>query len=817
MPSATVILHNLRTNHEYRIVTGSTGGFRFPNLALDSYELRVTASGFRDSVQTIALHSSSAVHFNVAMGVAASSQQVTVSAQPALPENIPLQHHQLSSEALSHFAIQPQATGMSKTLVNTIAGVADDANGQLDPLGEEGDSTFLVDGQPITNQQSRLLSNQTSLDAVQSMEVLTGIPPAEYGDRTTLVVKVSTPSGLDIDKPIVTLSAGYSSFGTSTGRASLTAGGKRWGNFLSLSGFNTGRFLDTPEFYPIDAHGNAESFFDRLDLRRAENDRFQLNLGLARSWFQVPNTFDSLALGQNQREQLRSFNIAPGYTHTFAGDRVLSANAWVHQQQTQYYPSSNFLADQPATFSESNRLTDAGIRLDYSFIHGRHSAKMGAQFQHHFLSEKFALGLTDPLFNAVCVDADQNPVVAPGVTGPELCSAVNLGPNPAFVPGLLPFDLTRNGHLFDFRGGTDIKQEAFYLQDMINLGKLTLMLGTRIDNYNGLIGNTRVQPRTNLSYLIERTGTVLRAGYGRTFVSPINENLVIASSAGTEGLAQTVFGANQEPIRPGSRTEFDLGFEQSLGGRAVVTANYVWRSTRPAYDTDVLFNTPLVFPTQWRKSKIDGVTVRVTLPEYRGLSAYSVLGHLRARFFGPETGGILFDTDPTPAPFRIDQDQAFEQTTYVQYQFRPRWPWLAFTWRYDSGLVNDSVPDYATALGLTADQQAAIGLFCGTTFATLSDPIRSCPDPHRGALRAVIPADGTLDRDKNPPRLSPRHVFDLGLGCDSIFHGDRYKMGAKLTVVNLANKQALYNFLSEFSGTHFIFPRSYTAEISVTF
>jgi hypothetical protein len=87
-------------------------------------------------------------------------------------------------------------------------------------------------------------------------------------------------------------------------------------------------------------------------------------------------------------------------------------------------------------------------------------------------------------------------------------------------------------------------------------------------------------------------------------------------------------------------------------------------------------------------------------------------------------------------------------------------PWIAFTWRYDSGLVAGSVPDYATALTLTADQQAAIGLFCGGTVAAPTFPITSCGLSNRGTTRLVIPADGTEDDVANPPRIAPRHLFD---------------------------------------------------------
>jgi len=33
----------------------------------------------------------------------------------------------------------------------------------------------------------------------------------------------------------------------------------------------------------------------------------------------------------------------------------------------------------------------------------------------------------------------------------------------------------------------------------------------------------------------------------------------------------------------------------------------------------------------------------------------------------------------------------------------------------------------------------------------------------------------------------------------------------------VANKQALYNFLSTFSGTHFVTPRAYQVQVGVTF
>lgn len=143
---------------------------------------------------------------------------------------------------------------------------------------------------------------------------------------------------------------------------------------------------------------------------------------------------------------------------------------------------------------------------------------------------------------------------------------------------------------------------------------------------------------------------------------------------------------------------------------------------------------------------------------------------------------------------------------------------MGFHWRYESGLVAGAVPDFATALPFDGDQQAAIGLFCGSTFAIPTSPILSCPTgtPH-GATRVTIPADGTENDDKNPARIAPRNLFDLAVGEDNLLHGDRYKWSLRFTVINLTNKEALYNFLSTFNGTHFVSPRAETVELGFHF
>ena len=66
-------------------------------------------------------------------------------------------------------------------------------------------------------------------------------------------------------------------------------------------------------------------------------------------------------------------------------------------------------------------------------------------------------------------------------------------------------------------------------------------------------------------------------------------------------------------------------------------------------------------------------------------------------------------------------------------------------------------------------------------------------------------------------RIQWRNLFDLTVVHDNLFHGDRYKWRARISVVNIGNKEALYNFLLTFSGTHYVTPRTITATIGFHF
>ncbi len=814
---ATVQIRSAVTGYQQTTPTDSQGRYRLSNIPQNAYILRVTAGSFAPLVRSVDVRSSVPSNEDFALQVAGASQSVVVEGDAGLLETEPSAHQDVDRSSFSKLPIFSPGGGLSEAITYSSGGVAADANGFFHPLGDHAQVTFVVDGQPISDQQSKVFSTQLPLNAIQSMEIISGSPDAQYGDKSSLIVNSTTRSGLGAPKAFGNLSANWGSFGTAGGDASFGIGGAKYGNFISLSGIRSGHFLDTPEFLPIHDIGNNETIFDRFDYQPTARDAFHLNLFTARNWFQAPNSYDQLS--QDQRQRVMTYNIAPGYQHTFNAHTLLTVNPYLRRDQVNYYGSRDPFADTPVTVSQDRFLTNWGIKADISYQRGIHDFKFGTQLQQTRLVEHFTFGITDPTFNPVCLDGDQNPLLLPGVSDPDTCSTINptFTGNPNLQPGIVLFDLSRGGSQFSFRGRKNINQYAFYVADTIRLGNFTINAGLRDDQYNGLSSANGVQPRIGVAYLVKKTGTVLRASYARTFETPFNENLILASGTGAGGLAQNVFGSASEPLPPGNRNQFNTGIQQRIGRWLIVDADYFWKYTNNAYDFDVVFNTPITFPISWKKSKLDGVTARVSTVDLHGFQAYLTLGHTRARYFPPENGGLVPQSDFAGSVFRIDHDQAYQQTVVMRYQRPHNGEWIDFTWRYDSGLVNGSVPDIGSALALSGAQQAAIGFFCGGIIATRDSPIGTC-DSGGGATRISIPKEGTENDDTNPPRVSPRNLFNIAVGTDNLLHRESGpKVTLRFSVENLTNTVSLYNFLSTFSGTHFVAPRTYQIGLGYNF
>jgi hypothetical protein len=819
--NASVTIHNAVTGHQQATMTASDGSFRLTNIPPNPYHMEITASGFNPFVQDVSIRSAVPVQVKATMAIAGSKTTVTVEATGAdMLEVDPSAHVDTDRNLIAKLPIVDPGAGLGEAIVYSTGGVAADGNGLFHPLGDHAQVSFVIDGQPISDQQSKVFSTQLPASAVQSMELVTGTPQAEFGDKTSLVANITTRSGLGAAHTFGNLDASYGSFGTTSGSLGLGFGNAHIGNFLAVDGVRSGRFLDTPEFTAFHDIGNNQTIFDRVDFQPNGVDAFHLNLFAARNWIQIPNSYDQLP--QDQRQRVLTWSVAPGFQHTFNAHTLLTVNPYVRKDEFFYYGSRDPFADTPATQNQSRQLLNWGVKSDLSITSGKHSLKIGVDLKQTRLMENFGFGITDDTFNPLCVDADGNAAGPDTLLNPAGCGKLGFTPNPNFNPGLLPFDLTRGGSLLAFHGTGNVNQYAFYVQDQITAGNFVFTPGFRVDHYDGIgTTNNGAEPRMGIAYNIKKTGTVLRVAYARTFETPFNENLLLSSATGVGGLDQNVLGASAIPIQPGRRNQFNAGFEQAIGKYLLIDADYFWKYTHGAYDFSTLLNTTITFPISWNNSKLDGVTGRISTTNLHGFQAYWTFGHTRARYYPPEVGGLIAQGAPLAGGvFRIDHDQAFQSTGVFRYQHKNA-EWIAFTWRYDSGLVVSGIPDSDAALALTPNQQASIGLSCGSHVATYTNGGLSpdiCGSSPVLSKLITLPQAGQEDDDHNPDRVKPRHVFNLGLGSDNLFHSEkRTHFTASVDIANLTNKVALYNFLSTFSGTHFLQPRSVVARVGIVF
>ena len=855
--NANVDIRNPVSGFDRSTTTDATGKFAFTNVPFNPYHLTVTATGFSSYAQDVEPRSSVPVSVVISLKVLGSTTQVTVEAVGGdLIENDSTFHTDVDRNLFDKLPLESQSSSVSSLVTLATPGISADSNGLFHGLGDHAENSFSVDGQPITDQQSKVFSNQIPLESIQSMEVISGAPPAEYGDKTSIVINVTTRSGQGETTPHGSFTTSYGSFGTSNATFDLGYGGKNWGNFISASGLNSGRFLDPPEFTVMHDKGNEENLFDRVDYQLTSTDSIHLNFGYTRSWFQTPNTFDSQnatawncvvvcngGLGPNgevvgpadQRSQIKTFNIAPSWTRLLSSNAVFTLGAFVRRDQFNYYPSSNPFADlgptnlQRETVGQNRKLTNAGLRSDISYVKGIHSIKLGAVYQQTFLDELDSLGIVDPTLLPVTFGCPN------GSPAPDPCAV------------LPPYDLTQGGHLFVFNGHTDVKELALYARDNIVKGNWSLNLGLRGDFYNGLTTHKEAEPRVGAAYNIKRTNTVLRVSYARVLETPFNENLVLSSIGCANDVLNPLLGCTVSgltPFSPGWRNEFHAGIQQAFGRYLVFSGEYIWKYTHNAYDFSILGNTPITFPIEWDRSKIPGYAGRVSVPNYHGFSALAVFSSVAARFFTPQIGGAgavpaVAVGSSTSTPFRIDHDEKFNITTHLQYQPWKVGPWVGFNWRYDSGLVAGQTPCYggncaqttvdsagspAVAMTdsfgtpLTADEEFEAGLFCGSQRATPTVALPNpCPLSQYGSTLLNVPKPNTENDDKNPPRIAARSLFDIAIGHDNLFRGDKYKVSLQVTAINITNKYALYNFLSTFSGTHYVTPRTLTAELGFHF
>lgn len=819
---AGVALENKLTGYRRETTTDDEGRFTFFNVPFDAYTLTATRAGFAAASREAALRSNVPLEIDLQLAPAALGEEVTVTADaPGAIEPA------RSDYAVDSLSVENLASALPsrqiESLVLSVPGVVKDGKGVFHARGAHNQSSFVIDGIPVSDQLSAVYANNFDARNVVALSVQTGNIAPEFGNKISAVVQVTTQSGLGGGRKVFgNVNLGGGSFGS--GETSFKIGGesvsKKFGWFVSGANSFTSRYLDPPfqnatadfgggrvvraDGRGLNNYGNGQSLFARFDYVPNERDFLKLNVVAARSRFDVANTPSQHLSGQRQVQQNRNLAVYPSWQHVFNDRWVITLAPYLRFSTAVSLPSAG---DTPVTFGVSRHLPTFGAVASASYVGDGHALKFGLDAFAFPASEAFDFQLTDPTFNplpansaaTINPDGTVNFAFDSSLTPDEIDSLLL-----NFNPNLITYDRTilaqaaaNNSHVtgtprrFLTAQRRTGRQFSAYIQDTFTFGNLTVGGGVRFDRYRFLRHETALSPRVGVAYRIAPTDTILRFSYNRVVQTPSTENLLISGTAPAATLVNPLtirlFGSRTRQI-PAERAHwFEVGARQSAGRFGRLDVAYFRKLIRDLHDNDQFLNTTIIFPISISRGRVEGMDLRFDAARRGGFGGYFSIGFVRALVTPPFSGGLFLSGASVDTfggeEFVIDHDQRQTIQGAVQYSSRRRGVFAQLLVRHDGGLVTGVAPRDAPALAADPDTAAGLRL---------------------------------LDLSAGTVRVRPRTILDASVAYDFV-RGERTRVGVQFDALNLTNRIGLYNFLSVFGGTNYIPSRSHNARLKIEF
>jgi len=516
---------------------------------------------------------------------------------------------------------------------------------------------YVVDGVPFYERMDSLHGVAPDPEMIDSMNVLIGHVPPEFGFKSGGVIEVRTSS----HKSDRWLGNVQGLFGTDATRQGSGVFGGPLGDTTALtvgaSGQRSDRFLDP--VHPDNFHntGNATNVTGEFSWLIAPTSTLSIASGFGRSDFDVPHNEDQEEAGQHQRQE----NVQTWQTGSW--QRAWSGNTI--SQVAGYYRSGTAALlgtgrDTPLFIDADRSLKRMGILGSMTHHRGKHAFKVGFEAARLSLDEEFSFFVTDEaegeeagLSEEVLEHDDDNP--------------------------------------FDFTGHDTPNLFAFYAQDSVRFGRgLTVDFGVRADRSRMLIAESQWSPRIGAAYHIPGTDTIVRGSVDRFFQPPQAEYLLLGSSE--EARALSPFAdetGGGEDVKPERQWATELAVNQTFARGMSLDVSYWRRRVHDVGDPNVLLGTTIIIPNSIARGEADGLDVRLEFPRRGGMSGYLSYTNAKVVQYGPVTGGLFLEDDVIEiadgTEFTPDHDQRNVGAFGLSYDDLRTGFWATFGGRYESG------------------------------------------------------------------------------------------------------------------------------------
>jgi len=525
-------------------------------------------------------------------------------------------------------------------------GVAQDSFGQVHVRGEHANLQYRINGVLLPEGLSGF-GQELDTRFVDSISLMTGALPAQFGYQTAGVVDIRTKSGIFDPGGSASLYGG--SFDTV--RPSLEYGGSsgRLNYYVDANYLQNNLGIENPTSYYDAIHDRSEQYrsFGYLSYILDSTSRLSFILSSSGGWFEIPNTpglttkftlngvpsFDSSALNENQRELNDYLILAYQKSH---GNFDMQLSAFVRYSGIAFVPdSAGDLVFNGVASNVNRQLYANGAELDASYHLG----------EHHTL--RFG-----SIFTAQSAWVDTSTSVFPMGSNGNQSSSV-------------PFSIIDNSQKWGFIYG-------IYLQDEWKIvDPLVINFGARFDGINAFANEYQVSPRVNVTYT-PWAQTRLHAGYARYFTPPPLELVDNQSVQKFNNTTNASAVTQSSPVLSERAHYFDAGVTQEIvSGLQVGVDGYYKMATNQLDEGQ--FGTALIFsPFNYESGQIYGVEATATF-KIAGFSSYGNFAFSRAMGKNIVSGQFLFAQDELDYIASnwvfLDHDQRYTASAGASYAF----------------------------------------------------------------------------------------------------------------------------------------------------
>lgn len=666
LPGVSVILQAADGHTVGKAQTDNQGEFLFPGVPPGTYAIIVKKPNFKLATAIVNVTRSGAKPVTLSMASEEALSLAVVAKRLDRARNSLSPTTGGSSYTFTQRAIQELPQGSNTPLNQMLLqapGVVQDSFGQIHVRGDHADLQYRIDGVQLPEGLTGFASTFSTRFA-NSISLLDGALPAEFGYRTAGVVDIHTKSGSIAPGGSIEFYGGQHEtlepnfeFGGTADKFSYYVTGSYLHNTRGISPPTPGPSPDHDKTEQGRAFGDFSYFF-------TPTLRLTLLTGTAVSDIQIPGSPD----------QPPAFNLLGFPNSPVTGLPIFnSLNVREGQLEQNYF---NVLALQGAVGKFDYQLSGFSR---YSTIHFRPD-NFGDLIFNGAASDVFRSSFV----NGLQGDASYHLGAAHTIRSGFYFSGENayIGNNELVFPAKpdgtqasnVPFKIVDNTQITDWLYGG-------YLQDEWRATeRLTINFGARFDLSDAFVRATQFSPRFGVVYKLP-TKTTLHAGYARFFSPPQTEvvtDVGIRKFIGTTGQPPTLFNNLPAPARD---HYFDAGITQQIGSSINLGIDSYYKMSRQLLD-EGQFGPALVFtPINYEKGRVYGVEATSSY-NTEDLYAYANFTYSVAQGTNVQSGQVNFD--PTELAYIsqhyvfLDHDQTFSTSAGAAYR------WMGFMFTVDS-------------------------------------------------------------------------------------------------------------------------------------